>query len=326
MSLREWLIAIGTLVILGIVIDGVRRMRRARKESMAISSGMGADDLKDSPLDDDYNPELPNGGARTVSRGTLEERGYLKRDTSEDFGSSGDDDVMLESGWGATDDNVDDGVLGEPRVVNSRSERSVEPPAGEATEAYDDEVSARPASEPELPPEPEPAPEPAQEPKSRPAAKNRAKEPPVLATEVEEDTARREAAPGPRKNQPLAGANRPDMKLLGDTLDAIVIARPEPTAEQPQHLCGDKGYDYRETREAVRDRGYIPHIRARGEEQQAQRVIPGYRPRRWVVEVTHSWLNRFRKLLVRFEKRLATHLGLLQLACATIVLRRAGSS
>ena len=55
MSLREWLIAIGTLVIIGIVIDGVRRMRRARKESMAISSGMGADELKDSPLDDDFN-------------------------------------------------------------------------------------------------------------------------------------------------------------------------------------------------------------------------------------------------------------------------------
>tara|TARA_R100000501_G_C2531583_1_gene54249 strand:- start:28 stop:357 length:330 start_codon:yes stop_codon:yes gene_type:complete len=82
MSLREWLIAIGTLVILGIVIDGLRRMRRARKESIAISSGMGADDLDDSPLDQDYNPELPNGGARTISRDTLEERGYVKPEKS----------------------------------------------------------------------------------------------------------------------------------------------------------------------------------------------------------------------------------------------------
>jgi len=78
MSLREWLIAIGTLVIIGIVIDGFRRMRRARNESMAISSGMGADELKSSPLDEDFNPELPNGGARTISRDTLEERGYVK--------------------------------------------------------------------------------------------------------------------------------------------------------------------------------------------------------------------------------------------------------
>ena len=116
------------------------------------------------------------------------------------------------------------------------------------------------------------------------------------------------------------------MKLLADTLDAIVIERPEPTAAAPQHLCADKGYDYPVTREAVTARGYLPHIRARGEEAQAKRVIPGYRPRRWVVEVTHSWLNRFRKLLVRFEKQLATHLGLLQLACATIVLRWIKSS
>ena len=82
MSLREWLIAIGTLVILGIVIDGLRRMRRARKESIAISSGMGADDLDDSPLEQDFNPELPNGGARTISRDTLEERGYVKPEKS----------------------------------------------------------------------------------------------------------------------------------------------------------------------------------------------------------------------------------------------------
>lgn len=87
MSLREWLIAIGTLVIIGIVIDGVRRVRRARKESMEISSGMGADELKESPLDEEFNPELPNGGARTISRDTLEERGYVKREKSSRFGT-----------------------------------------------------------------------------------------------------------------------------------------------------------------------------------------------------------------------------------------------
>jgi cell division protein ZipA len=83
MSLREWLIAIGTLVIIGIVVDGLRRMYRARKESIAISSGMGANDLNGSPLDDDYNPELPNGGARPVSSSTLEERGYVRRSVDE---------------------------------------------------------------------------------------------------------------------------------------------------------------------------------------------------------------------------------------------------
>jgi len=71
--LREWLIAIGTLVIIGIVIDGIRRMRRARKESSAISSGMGADNLQDSPLDEHFNPELPSGRARTISRNELDQ-------------------------------------------------------------------------------------------------------------------------------------------------------------------------------------------------------------------------------------------------------------
>ncbi|OEY67409.1 cell division protein ZipA [Marinobacter sp. X15-166B] len=79
MSLREWLIAIGTLIILVIVIDGIRRMRRARKESMAISSGMGVNELDESPLDEHYNPELPNGGARPISREALEDRGYVRK-------------------------------------------------------------------------------------------------------------------------------------------------------------------------------------------------------------------------------------------------------
>lgn len=121
----------------------------------------------------------------------------------------------------------------------------------------------------------------------------------------------------------VAGANRHDMKLLAATLDAAVLERPEPTAEAPQHMCLDKGYDYDACRYETESRGYIPHIRSRGEEQRERRESPGYRPRRWVVEVCHSWLNRFRKILVRFEKKLATHLALLQFACAYIVLKRA---
>jgi cell division protein ZipA len=175
MSLREWLIAIGTLVIIGIVVDGIRRMRRARKESMAISSGMGAGDLKESPLDDDYNPELPNGGARIVSRGNLEERGYVTRDTSESDGF--DDEVEPETGWGAIDDEPQ-----EPAQVQVQ-------------------VPSRP-EQPEPLAEPEPEPEPVVEP---------AAEPPVVTSEVEEDTARREPA-APRGNQPLAGANRPEAR------------------------------------------------------------------------------------------------------------------
>lgn len=121
----------------------------------------------------------------------------------------------------------------------------------------------------------------------------------------------------------VAGANRHDMKLLAATLDAVVVERPEPTEEVPQHVCLDKGYDDDECRQVAAQHDDIPHIRSRGEEQREKREIPGYRPRRWVVEVCHSWLNRFRKILVRFEKKLETHLALLQFACAYIVLKRA---
>jgi putative transposase len=120
----------------------------------------------------------------------------------------------------------------------------------------------------------------------------------------------------------VAGANRHDMKRLAATLDMVVVERLEPTAEAPQHVCLDKGYDDDECRQVAEQ--YIPHIRSRGEEQREQRETPGYLARRWVVEVCHAWLNRFRKLLVRFEKKLETHLALLQFACAYIVLKRAG--
>jgi putative transposase len=120
-----------------------------------------------------------------------------------------------------------------------------------------------------------------------------------------------------------AGANRHDMKLLADTLDAVVVERPEPTEAAPQQVCLDKGYDDDECRHVAEPHEYLPHSRSRGEEQREKREIPGYRARRWVVEVCHAWLHRFRKLLVRFEKKLETHLALLQFACAYIVLKRA---
>lgn len=66
MSLREWLIIIGALLILGVIVDGLRRMHRARQESLEIARGMGSGDIGQTPIDDDYNAELPNGGARVV--------------------------------------------------------------------------------------------------------------------------------------------------------------------------------------------------------------------------------------------------------------------
>ncbi len=115
----------------------------------------------------------------------------------------------------------------------------------------------------------------------------------------------------------VAGANVPDMKLAAPTLDALVIVRPEPTGQWPQHLCLDKGYDYDLPRFAAEQRGYIAHIRPRGEERaHAGSSDPSKKPRRWVVERLHSWLNRSRRLLVRWEKLARTYLAFVQLACA----------
>lgn len=118
----------------------------------------------------------------------------------------------------------------------------------------------------------------------------------------------------------LSGANTHDIKLLEETLDHIVILRPEPDEEHPQNLCLDAGYIG--GTEAVEQRNYIPHIRPRGEEKKELERNPSFRPRRWVVEVTHSFFNRFRKLLVRYEKKAANYMALLYFACAVIVWRK----
>ena len=118
------------------------------------------------------------------------------------------------------------------------------------------------------------------------------------------------------------GANRHDVKLLVATLDGLVIARPEPTEELPQHLCLDAAYDGDPARQEVVARQYIPHIRRRGEEKHEKIVTPGYRARRWVVERTHSWINRSRRLLVRWEKKTENYLAFLHLACAQLIFAK----
>ena len=110
----------------------------------------------------------------------------------------------------------------------------------------------------------------------------------------------------------VSGANRHDVKLLATTLDSIVIVRPKTSRRRRQNLCADKGYAGRPAAQAMQRRGYTPHVRQRGEEARA---------RRWVVERTHSWFNRFRKLLVRYEKTAANFLALLQCAAALICWR-----
>ena len=102
------------------------------------------------------------------------------------------------------------------------------------------------------------------------------------------------------------------------------IDRPEPTKRHPQNLCLDKGYDFPSIDELVDEWGYTGHIARRGVDQSKRKRIPGYRARRWVVERTHSWMNRFRRLLIRWEVKKKNYVAMIQFACSWITWRAAG--
>ena len=122
----------------------------------------------------------------------------------------------------------------------------------------------------------------------------------------------------------VAGANRPDLKLVEETVDSLIVKRPRPTKTRPQGMCMDKGYDYAAVREIVQEFGFTAPMRARGEEAQALNRQAGFKARRWVVERTHSWLNRFRRVLIRWDKKVENYLAFLHFACALIAFRAAG--
>jgi putative transposase len=120
------------------------------------------------------------------------------------------------------------------------------------------------------------------------------------------------------------GANRHDMRMVRETIESIPIDRPEPTKRKPQGMCMDKGYDYDEVREIVAEFGFTAHIHSRGEEAKAIKKKAGFKARRWVSERTHSWFNRFRRVLIRWEKKPENYIGLLHMVCAIIAFRGAG--
>ena len=144
-----------------------------------------------------------------------------------------------------------------------------------------------------------------------------------------------------RRGIPLAlvieGANRHDMKLLSATLDSQIVERPEPTAERPQNLCLDAGYDYDPVYADLYLRGYEPHVRLNPkyhkwywqalsqqseQEKPANQLEATKQPRRWVVERLFSWLNRSRRLLIRWEKLAAPYEAFLKLACALMCFQQ----
>jgi transposase len=118
----------------------------------------------------------------------------------------------------------------------------------------------------------------------------------------------------------IAGANRNDFKLLREVLESIVVPRPDPEKVE-QNECLDKGFDYPEVYALLEEFGYTAHVRARGEEAQELKRNTRKKARRWVAERIHSWLNRFRRILIRWEKKPENYLGMLHLALGIITWR-----
>lgn len=120
----------------------------------------------------------------------------------------------------------------------------------------------------------------------------------------------------------VGGANVHDQKLVRETLDSIPLRRPKLSPRKRQHLCLDKGYVGEPVQRLVRRRHYTPHVPVKG----ADAAKPKHRrgqARRWKVERTHSWLNRARRLLIRWEKKVGNYIGFLHLQFAIVALRTA---
>jgi len=120
------------------------------------------------------------------------------------------------------------------------------------------------------------------------------------------------------------GANRNDMKMVEATIESMPVKRPKPTPRNKQGMCMDKGYDFDEVREIVREFGFTAHIRGRGEEAQELKRNARTKARRWVVERTHSWMNRFRGILIRWNKKVENYMAMLHMAFAFILYRKMG--
>jgi len=136
----------------------------------------------------------------------------------------------------------------------------------------------------------------------------------------------------------ILSANIHDINLVTEVVDNAVIKRPgslsrsKPSVrQQQQHLCLDKGYKSKEEELELIKRGYILHIPIKkkkgkdSEEKMDEKDVLNrkkYSPKRWVVERTNSWHNRFRKLFTRYEKKDRNYLGLVQFSCCIIIYRK----
>jgi len=133
----------------------------------------------------------------------------------------------------------------------------------------------------------------------------------------------------------ISSASTHDIKLVTNVMDNMIIKRSSSSSSKCnssrkrklQHLCLDKAYSSKTVRQAIIKRGYVPHIpckRNRGQkiEVVCQKKHPSAKNKRWVVERTNSWHNRFRKLHTRYEKKAENYLGLVQFSCCIIIYKK----
>jgi putative transposase len=119
----------------------------------------------------------------------------------------------------------------------------------------------------------------------------------------------------------IDGANRHDVKLLEATLESQRMIPDQEDAEKSFNLCLDKAYDSKEVREILEQWGYVGHIPPRDEANRIIHDIENYKARRWTVERLHAWTNRFRRLLIRWEKKPENYMGMIHLSFACIAIR-----
>uniref|UniRef100_UPI0012F72101 transposase n=1 Tax=Deinococcus apachensis TaxID=309886 RepID=UPI0012F72101 len=92
----------------------------------------------------------------------------------------------------------------------------------------------------------------------------------------------------------------------------------------PRRLIGDKAYDSDPLDAELAALGVemiAPNRKNRKQKTQDGRPLRRYK-RRWKVERTIAWLQSFRRVRTRDERKAQNFLGFVQLTCILILLRR----
>jgi putative transposase len=116
-------------------------------------------------------------------------------------------------------------------------------------------------------------------------------------------------------------ANVNEGPLLWVVLTSLPIVRPQPERVHPHHLCLDAAFDSTSVRRVLLMERYTGHIAPKGGRPVDVVGHPGGQARRWKVERTHAWHDRFRRLVVNWEHPLASRYAFLCLANALIAYR-----